>query len=194
MFTAAAAVRRMLRSPQTKPEELSCQITTAGQVTGKATSSGWRPLSPSEPLQTGILLLEAKSEDTRTAPTEKLRQRFLTAGIALTAYDGGLIRASLPACLFSGHDHDLWVLRYATARSTLRRQTAMILSRLNSSRNFRAILCNIASAFPHNLPQRLLIENCICGDDLFPALDRWNPKDEGPVVQHSGFQNGFFIK
>jgi hypothetical protein len=107
MFTAAAAVRRMLKSSRTKPEELSCQVANARQVTGDAPASGWRPLRPSEPLQTGILLLEAKSRDTRTAPIEMLRQRFLTAGIALTAYDGGLIRASLPDALLGGHDHDL---------------------------------------------------------------------------------------
>jgi hypothetical protein len=97
----------MLKSPRTKPEELSCQVANARQVTGEAPASGWRPLRPSEPLQTGILLLEAKSRDTRTAPVEMLRQRFLTAGIALTAYDGGLIRASLPDDLLGGHDHDL---------------------------------------------------------------------------------------
>ena len=114
MFTAAAAVRRMLKSPRTKPEELSCQVANARQLTGKAPASGWRPLRPSEPLQTGILLLEAKSRDTRAAPIEMLRQRFLTAGIALTAYDGGLIRASLPDDLLGGHDHDL--LRSALGR------------------------------------------------------------------------------
>ena len=80
----------------------------------RAPASGWRPWKPSQTLQTGILLLEAKSPDTRTARIETLRQRFLTAGIALTAYAGGLIRASLPDHLLGGQDHDL--LRAALCR------------------------------------------------------------------------------
>ena len=42
-----------------------------------------------------ILLLEAKSPETRKASVDSLRGSFRQAGVTLTAYDGGIIRTSL---------------------------------------------------------------------------------------------------
>jgi hypothetical protein len=47
-------------------------------------------------MQSGILLLEPKNQDTHQSTDELVRQRFLSAGIAITTYDHGLLRASLP--------------------------------------------------------------------------------------------------
>ena len=104
MFTAAAAVRRMFRSARSKHEELATQMMNADRVAEQAAAVGWRPTRPTLSLQSGVLLLEPRSRDTCQAPTDVLRQRFLNAGVALTAYEGGLLRTSLPDCLLATGD------------------------------------------------------------------------------------------
>jgi hypothetical protein len=96
MFTAAAAVRAMMRSDRTKRAELAAQIDNVEQVVEHSHATGWRSIRPDNPMHTGILLLEAINRQTRDAPIDRLRERFLSGGIALTAYAGGFIRASLP--------------------------------------------------------------------------------------------------
>jgi len=96
MFTAAAAVRRMLHSSKAKCEELAIQQANADRVADQTINTDWRPLRPALPMQSGILLLEPKNQETHQSTDELLRQRFLSAGIVITTYDHGLLRASLP--------------------------------------------------------------------------------------------------
>lgn len=114
MFTAAAAVRAMIRSDRTKHAELAAQIDNVEKVAEQSNTSGWHPLQPSNPMHTGILLLEATDRQARVAPIDRLRERFLASGVALTAYDGGFVRASLPDRPMSPHDHA--ILRSALSR------------------------------------------------------------------------------
>lgn len=96
MFTAAAAVRAMLRSDRAKQTELDAQIHNAEKIAERSSSTGWHPLRATPAMHSGILLMEASDRQTRFAPADRLRERFHTSGVALTAYDGGLVRASLP--------------------------------------------------------------------------------------------------
>lgn len=107
MFTAAAAVRRMLNSPHAKREELDAQMANADRLADVAPEAGWQPARPALPMQSGILLLDPRRQDTRIAPPNVVRERFLASGVALTAYDGGTIRASLPERPFAGSELDL---------------------------------------------------------------------------------------
>lgn len=54
-------------------------------------------------------LLEATDRQTRVAPIDRLRERFLASGVALTTYVSGVIRVSLPDHPMSHHDQAvLW--------------------------------------------------------------------------------------
>ena len=80
MFTAGAAVRRMLSSPPRQTSgELAMQMANADRVADQALRAGWRPAPPALPLQSGVLLLEPNHPDTRLAPVERIRQRFLNS-------------------------------------------------------------------------------------------------------------------
>lgn len=107
MFTAAAAVRRMLGSPHAKREELDAQMANADRLADMAPQVGWQPARPALSMQSGILLLDPRSHDTRIAPANVVRERFLASGVALTVYDGGTVRASLPDLAFAGAELDL---------------------------------------------------------------------------------------
>jgi hypothetical protein len=107
MFTAAASVRRMLGSPQAKRRELLGQMANADRLADAAPQAGWQPARPALPMQSGILLLDPRRQDTRNAPPNVIRERFLASGVALTVYDGGTVRASLPDRPFASAELDL---------------------------------------------------------------------------------------
>lgn len=114
MFTAAAAVRRMLASPRAKRAEFASQVDNADRVAERASSAGWRPMRPADPMRSGILLLEPRSPGTCSAPPDVLRERLLAAGVALTTYEGATVRASFPDLPLS-HDQQT-VLHAALSR------------------------------------------------------------------------------
>lgn len=62
-----------------------------------AASCGWLPVQPAEPFRTGILMLQAERKKTRRRSAEELRDAFADKGLALTSYDGGFLRLSMPA-------------------------------------------------------------------------------------------------
>lgn len=62
-----------------------------------ASESGWRSLIPAAPFQTGILLLQAERTVPREQSPRELRNQFGEHGVALTAYDAGVIRLSMPS-------------------------------------------------------------------------------------------------
>jgi hypothetical protein len=80
-------------------------------ATSVAESSGWRFAGPAAPFRTGMLLLRAKRQATRNRCSEALRKEFAGNGIALTTYDGGFVRLSMPAIAWQ--PDELEQLRFA---------------------------------------------------------------------------------
>ena len=104
MFTAMAAAGRAISTRQVKRTEFNVQRKNADRLALGAARVGWRLVRPKPELRTGILLLEAQKQSTREAPVDQVRNAFRQAGVALTAYDGGIIRTSfLPEVLKATH-------------------------------------------------------------------------------------------
>jgi hypothetical protein len=97
LFTAAAAVSRIWRSPLGRNEAFDLQLANAKRVAEVADLAGWQPVRPAVPMQSGILLLQAKRSETRSARPDALRSAFRNLGLAVSAYAGGLIRTSFLA-------------------------------------------------------------------------------------------------
>ncbi len=62
-----------------------------------AAACGWVPRLASVSFQTGILLLQGERKKVRDKSAGALRETFARNGVALTAYDNGLVRLSMPA-------------------------------------------------------------------------------------------------
>jgi Aminotransferase class-V len=76
---------------------LTSRLENQDQAAGVAESTGWRPLLPCPALRTGILLLEAARDAKRKAVSAaEVRSAFYRQGVALTAYEEGMIRLSMP--------------------------------------------------------------------------------------------------
>jgi len=96
LFSCQGAVADGLAGPGLPTDSLSYRLRILSATAEMAAASGWRPLLLDEAFRSGILLLEAEREVTRRKPAEKVRASFSDQGIALTAYEGGRIRLSMP--------------------------------------------------------------------------------------------------
>lgn len=66
------------------------------EIVAAAESNGWRGVSPHSGHKSRILLFEQKHKRTEAFPHEQIREAFLSEGIAISTYDSGLLRLSLP--------------------------------------------------------------------------------------------------
>ncbi len=73
------------------------RMANAGLVQRIARMTEWIPLLPDREFQSASVLLQAKSAATREWAPSDLRERFQSRGIALTCYDRGVIRLSMPS-------------------------------------------------------------------------------------------------
>ncbi len=106
LLTSQGAAADALERPSPLPTLLGVRQKNLAQATLVAESCGWRSLMPAEPFRTGILLLQAEREATRSLPAEAVRGAFAEKGIALTAYDAGTIRLSMPAAEWQPEEID----------------------------------------------------------------------------------------
>ncbi len=96
VFACQGAVFQQRYEKTSLPAAFACQLRNADRVAEAGNAVGWQPLRPTESFRSGILLLRARAPAVRAVAPETLRQRFQQQGLALTAYDGGVIRLSMP--------------------------------------------------------------------------------------------------
>jgi hypothetical protein len=77
--------------------------------------TGWAPVANHAGLTCGIRLYRTSSFEVRGRDAEFTRARFHRCGVALTAYEGGLIRLSTPKGVIPDREYDQ--LRQAFLRS-----------------------------------------------------------------------------
>lgn len=96
LFTCQGAATDALQQPSALPVFLRQRQENLSQAASVAESCGWKSIVPAKPFRTGILLLQAERELTRRQGANKLRKAFASKGVALTAYDQGVVRLSMP--------------------------------------------------------------------------------------------------
>jgi selenocysteine lyase/cysteine desulfurase len=96
LFTCQGAADDVLEQGMPVAAHLAVRRKNLVVAAEAAKPCGWNPLLPASPFQTGILLLQAQRESLRNATAPQLRKAFAGNGIALTAYDGGVVRLSMP--------------------------------------------------------------------------------------------------
>jgi hypothetical protein len=96
LFSCQGAVSDALNSPSPLAGRLEDRLENLESTAKAAATVGWSPLLADPALRSGILLLRAEHAATRTAVPGMLRDAFGREGIALTAYDGGFVRVSMP--------------------------------------------------------------------------------------------------
>jgi len=90
LFTASGAVQDALAQ-----QCWSCSADSRQDVIGVACDNGWKPISPEQGFTSRIMLFEPRNGPCESSP-EAIKSAFLAGGVALSAYDNGLIRLSLP--------------------------------------------------------------------------------------------------
>lgn len=96
LFSCSGAVHDAMQG--SLPAVAVEQRLVAGERTAEmATDSGWVAQLPDRSLRSGIMMLQAMRTKTRLKSAATLRRAFHEHRVALTAYDGGLLRLSMPA-------------------------------------------------------------------------------------------------
>ncbi len=96
LFSCQGAVADALEGGVAPSRSLAGRLESLVAAATVAASAGWRPLLASPAFRTGILLLQAEREKMKKLSAPELRRTFAERGVALTAYDGGMIRLSMP--------------------------------------------------------------------------------------------------
>jgi len=96
LFSCQGAATDALGKGPPARAALPCRVRNAAATADLALASGWCPLLPPPESRTGILLLQAERARTRQAGADALRSAFYSRGVALTAYEAGRIRLSMP--------------------------------------------------------------------------------------------------
>jgi hypothetical protein len=96
LFTCHGAVQDALEEPRVPACCLPRRLESLEAAAATASASGWQPLLPPPAFRTGILLLRAGQGSRQAARGDDLRRAFSERGVALTAYDGGMVRLSMP--------------------------------------------------------------------------------------------------
>jgi hypothetical protein len=110
LFSAQGAGQDALAAEDPRSMRLA-SVSPAAEAAGAA---GWPPLLPCPDLRSGILLARAERLVARGRDPELLRAALRDAGVAATAYGGGLVRLSMPAT--GWRPGELEHLRFALAR------------------------------------------------------------------------------
>lgn len=94
IFSARAALAN--RENAVGPVEFRTPLDNSKILTEAATESGWAPLIPHASVQSGIQLFQAEDSAIKAIAPKPLRDHFLESGIALSSYQNGIVRVSLP--------------------------------------------------------------------------------------------------
>lgn len=96
LFTCQGAAVDALKRPSPLAAILRQRQANVRKAAELAAGSGWEPIQPAEPFRTGILILQAERNKGRERSAEELRDAFAEKGLAVTGYNGGFVRLSMP--------------------------------------------------------------------------------------------------
>jgi len=96
LLSCAGAVQDANKRGRALDEAFQIQLNNAHSVAEAADGLKWQPAQPTEPFQSGILILESRRYTIRNAPASVVREAFQREGLAVTSYDGGALRLSMP--------------------------------------------------------------------------------------------------
>lgn len=96
LLTCCGALQDFTRPNRRVDVSLRHQLTNANAIRTLAEANGWKPLLSAADQRTGIVLLQSVRPDIQFLSAEILRRRMQEVGLAVTAYESGVIRLSMP--------------------------------------------------------------------------------------------------
>jgi hypothetical protein len=111
LITCRGAVEDETRARVARPWRQRQRLDNLRVAADLVRSTGWEPLLPDPALRSSILLLRAERPAVRGLTPETLRSAFQDSGVALTAYQRGYVRVSIPDRIWA--DDELGLLEAA---------------------------------------------------------------------------------
>lgn len=104
LFSCQGAVDNVPVIPPTGAIALSNRLANWQAVSAAAERSGWRPITPSPSLRSGIIMLRPENSALGRQRPEVVKEAFRDQGVALSAYPDGLVRLSMPPAVWADHE------------------------------------------------------------------------------------------
>jgi hypothetical protein len=96
LFSCCGAAADALHPSISQSDGLREQAANADLVADIVRDAGCRAVVPHQGLRSGILLVERRDRSAQTTTSDEIRGFFQSYGVLVTAYDGGLVRLSMP--------------------------------------------------------------------------------------------------
>ncbi|MBX9578871.1 MAG: aminotransferase class V-fold PLP-dependent enzyme [Gemmataceae bacterium] len=96
VFACQGAVADALAGPRPPADVLPSRLANSDAAADVAAASGWTPHRPRADFRSGILLLDPERMAVRELSGPAVRAAFDDRGVAVTGYDGGRVRLSMP--------------------------------------------------------------------------------------------------
>lgn len=96
LFSSQGAIADTATDEHERRRIFNNRLANAETLADLAAKNGWRPVVAQPNFRSGILLLQSKSAIIRQSETNQLREAFQRRGIAVSAYENGVIRLSMP--------------------------------------------------------------------------------------------------
>ena len=106
LFSAAAALSADSCEPGNTASRFEERMANAVALAEATERTSWRPAMPGPRLRSGILMLRNRTARVEEAPADRVREAFHRRGVALSAYQDGLIRLSMPQTHWLDDDLD----------------------------------------------------------------------------------------
>jgi len=101
MFSCLGAVHDRLNRGRHPAAQHRAQLENAHHLQGLLDRRYWRPVLPHHAFRSGIMLLRQETAAGHTLPAKELRRWFHQRHMAVTTYDSGLVRLSMPQRRFT---------------------------------------------------------------------------------------------
>lgn len=104
LLTCSGALQDFTRPDGRVEVSLRHQLTNAETIRTLAEANGWQPLLSASDQRTGIVLLQSVRPSIQSLSAEALRRQMQQGGVTATAYDGGIIRLSMPRTMLTSDE------------------------------------------------------------------------------------------
>ena len=106
LFSCCGAITDLTQSPDRIHEASEVRSSNADRILNATSGTGWKWLCPDDGLRSSVVLLHSQRAEVRSAAPDSVRAAFRRTGVALSNYDAGMIRLSMPSLPLTSESSD----------------------------------------------------------------------------------------
>ena len=106
LFSCCGAITDLTQSTDRIREASAVRSSNADRILDTLNGTGWNWLRPDDGLRSSVVLLHSERPEVQSASPDSVRAAFRRTGLALSNYDAGMIRLSMPSVPLTSESSD----------------------------------------------------------------------------------------